>query len=249
MTHLRDRRRCSRSPITKLLTPAGEVRAGVVVRATEGFTPELPGRAPRHRAHLLADARHRAAAGELLGRRRLGRPRGRSPTAATCTSTRCAPKTTASRSGAAARPTTSSSRMSEDYEHVPRVHAVLERTLKELFPAARDARITHAWGGAWAIPRDWFPSVGWTRRAGTAWAGGYVGDGVAATNLAGRTLADLITGTETPLVRTAVGRPRFAASGSPSRCAGLAFAPRWPSSPAPTARSRRPASRPSAPRS
>ena len=29
---------------------------------------------------------------------------------------------------------------------------------------------------------------------GIAWAGGYVGEGVAAANLAGRTLADLITG-------------------------------------------------------
>jgi hypothetical protein len=34
---------------------------------------------------------------------------------------------------------------------------------------------------------------------GVAWAGGCVGDGVAAANLAGRTLADLITGRETAL--------------------------------------------------
>ena len=32
-----------------------------------------------------------------------------------------------------------------------------------------------------------------------AWAGGYVGDGVGTSNLAGRTLADLITGRTTPL--------------------------------------------------
>ena len=32
-----------------------------------------------------------------------------------------------------------------------------------------------------------------TRRKGLAWAGGYVGDGVTAANLAGRTLADLLT--------------------------------------------------------
>ncbi|MEI8261054.1 MAG: FAD-dependent oxidoreductase, partial [Actinomycetes bacterium] len=31
-------------------------------------------------------------------------------------------------------------------------------------------------------------------RTGMAWAGGYVGDGVTTSNLAGRTLADLITG-------------------------------------------------------
>ena len=43
-------------------------------------------------------------------------------------------------------------------------------------------------------PRDWHCSVGLDRATGLAWAGGYVGDGVATTNLAGRTLADLITG-------------------------------------------------------
>ena len=34
-----------------------------------------------------------------------------------------------------------------------------------------------------------------------AWAGGYVGDGVSTTNLAGRTLADLIIGRDSDLVR------------------------------------------------
>ena len=33
-----------------------------------------------------------------------------------------------------------------------------------------------------------------TARTGIAWAGGYVGDGVSTTNLAGRTIADLVTG-------------------------------------------------------
>ncbi|MGI9622842.1 MAG: FAD-dependent oxidoreductase, partial [Acidimicrobiales bacterium] len=40
---------------------------------------------------------------------------------------------------------------------------------------------------------DWFPSVGYDQDAGLAWGGGYVGEGVAAANLAGRTLADLVT--------------------------------------------------------
>jgi hypothetical protein len=42
--------------------------------------------------------------------------------------------------------------------------------------------------------------VGFDRSAGYAWAGGYVGEGVAAANLAGRTLADLITGRDSDLV-------------------------------------------------
>ena len=42
--------------------------------------------------------------------------------------------------------------------------------------------------------------MGLDRRTGLGWAGGYVGDGVATTNLAGRTLADLVTGARSDLV-------------------------------------------------
>ena len=51
------------------------------------------------------------------------------------------------------------------------------------------------------MARDWNCSVGLDRERGLAWAGGYVGDGVATTNLAGRTLADLIIGRDTDLTR------------------------------------------------
>jgi glycine/D-amino acid oxidase-like deaminating enzyme len=80
----------------------------------------------------------------------------------------------------------------------PRVFAHLEHTLAELFPAAAGARITHRWGGPIGVPRDWHPAVV-PLRGGVVWAGGYVGDGVAATNLAGRTIADLVTGRDTEL--------------------------------------------------
>ena len=91
------------------------------------------------------------------------------------------------------------SKVRAEYEQVPQVHRVLEGILKELFPAARDAAVTHRWGGSLGIPRDWFPSVGYDRERGYAWGGGYVGDGVAASNLAGRTLADLIREQESEL--------------------------------------------------
>ena len=86
------------------------------------------------------------------------------------------------------------------YDDVASVHALLHRTLIELFPALASARVTHAWGGPLGIPRDWHSSVGFDRDSGLAWAGGYVGDGVSTTNLAGRTLADLITGADTDLI-------------------------------------------------
>ena len=59
--------------------------------------------------------------------------------------------------------------------------------------------VTHEWGGPLGVPRDWMASVG--LRDGIAWAGGYVGDGVGTTNLAGRTLADLILGKDTALTK------------------------------------------------
>lgn len=92
------------------------------------------------------------------------------------------------------------SRVRPSFDQHPRTHAELEHILKSLFPAARDARVTHTWGGPLGAPRDWFCSVGHHRESGLAWAGGYVGDGVSTTNLAGRTLADLITGTASDLV-------------------------------------------------
>jgi hypothetical protein len=62
----------------------------------------------------------------------------------------------------------------------------------ELFPGAGGAAVTHSWGGPIGVPRDWFSSVGLDRTSGLAWAGGYVGDGVSTSNLAGRALTDLV---------------------------------------------------------
>ena len=58
------------------------------------------------------------------------------------------------------------------------------------------SRSSTAGADRWACRGDWFSSVGFDRTSGMAWAGGYVGDGVAASNLAGRTLAALITGAD-----------------------------------------------------
>jgi glycine/D-amino acid oxidase-like deaminating enzyme len=84
------------------------------------------------------------------------------------------------------------SRVSPAYERDDRVHSMLRRILVELFPVLRDVAFTHAWGGNLGVPRDWFPAVRHDRRTGLAFAGGYVGDGVATAALAGRTLAAMI---------------------------------------------------------
>ena len=91
------------------------------------------------------------------------------------------------------------SRIRPGFDDEPGVHALLRRTLVDLLPGLRDVAFTHAWGGPLGIARDWAASVGYDRATGRAWAGGYVGDGVGTTNLAGRTLADLITGAASDL--------------------------------------------------
>jgi glycine/D-amino acid oxidase-like deaminating enzyme len=93
------------------------------------------------------------------------------------------------------------SRTRPAYDREPRVFAMLRRTLRDLLPQlGADVRFTHAWGGPLGITRDWSASVGLDRATGLAWAGGYVGDGVGTSNLAGRTLADLVLGRDSELV-------------------------------------------------
>ena len=71
--------------------------------------------------------------------------------------------------------------------------------MREWFPVLRDVRFTHAWGGPLGMPRDWHPTLAFDPGSGIATARGYIGHGVSTTNLAGRTLTDLITGERSPL--------------------------------------------------
>jgi glycine/D-amino acid oxidase-like deaminating enzyme len=82
-----------------------------------------------------------------------------------------------------------------------RTVAALRLRLVELFPQLRDVAVAGAWHGVLGVPRDWSPTVGLDTTTGIAWAGGYVGQGVAAANLAARTLRDLLLGRETELTR------------------------------------------------
>ena len=77
----------------------------------------------------------------------------------------------------------------------------LTAALGEMFPALDGVSFTHHWGGPLGAHRDWHCSVRFDPRTGMASAGGYVGDGVSTTNLAGRTLAHLITGQSSDLTR------------------------------------------------
>jgi glycine/D-amino acid oxidase-like deaminating enzyme len=91
------------------------------------------------------------------------------------------------------------SRRTDDIRFDSRDVQRVTRLLRELFPQLSGYPITHAWGGVLGVPRHWRPCVTFDRDCGLGWAGGYVGEGVAASNLAARTLADLVLEQATPL--------------------------------------------------
>jgi glycine/D-amino acid oxidase-like deaminating enzyme len=93
------------------------------------------------------------------------------------------------------------SRIEPGFDRAPHVFSGLRSAVVRMFPALRGHAFTHAWGGPLGITRDWRASVGLDAATGVAWGGGYVGDGVGTSNLAGRTLADLLLGRDTELTR------------------------------------------------
>ena len=78
---------------------------------------------------------------------------------------------------------------------------IVEKNLRDFFPALGDVAITHRWGGLMGVTRNWRPCVSFDRHTGLGSAGGYVGEGVAASNLAGRVLCELVSGGTSDLAR------------------------------------------------
>ncbi len=87
----------------------------------------------------------------------------------------------------------------DGYDRHDPTHEMLRGFVRSWFPMLGDIRFTHAWGGPLGMPRDWHPTFAYDPRSGIATARGYVGHGVSTANLAGRTLADLIAGKQSPL--------------------------------------------------
>jgi glycine/D-amino acid oxidase-like deaminating enzyme len=76
----------------------------------------------------------------------------------------------------------------------PATVASLRAKLLAMFPQVAGVDLDHAWSGVLGVPRDWGVSVAADAGSGLARAGGYVGEGVAASNLAARILRDLLLG-------------------------------------------------------
>ncbi|ABW10406.1 FAD dependent oxidoreductase [Parafrankia sp. EAN1pec] len=188
-----ERSRARRIVPGRVVLEGGVVRADAIVRATEAYTAALPGLrrelVPVYSLLIATEPLPPAVWDEIGWERRVTVGDGRHMII-------YAQRTADGRIvlGGRGAPYHFGSRVRPSFDVVPAVFDHLRRTLGALFPAAASARITHRWGGPLGVPRDWTPAVHLDRETGLAHAGGYVGDGVAASALAGRTLAELITG-------------------------------------------------------
>jgi glycine/D-amino acid oxidase-like deaminating enzyme len=193
------------TPVTTIeprraVTSYGVLRAEVVIRATEGFTPGLDGQsraiAPVY-SLMVATEPLDAATWERIGL--AGRPTFSDYRHLIIYGQRTADGRIAF--GGRGAPYHFGSRTKPSFDNSRRVFAALQATLRDLFDGLDEVQFTHAWGGPLGIARDWCASVGLDRATGLGWAGGYVGDGVSTTNLAGRTLTDLVLRRDSDLVR------------------------------------------------
>jgi glycine/D-amino acid oxidase-like deaminating enzyme len=185
----------TRGQQAQVVTVGGSVHADFVVRATEGFTPTLPGErrtvAPFYSlmiateplpdsfweevgfAHYetFADDRRLIIYGQRTADNRLA-------------------------FGGRGASYHFGSTVEERFDSDSRVFSMLEAILRDLFPSMRGA-VTHRWGGPLAMPRDQMPSVRVNYNTGMASAGGYTGDGVVLSRVASCALADLLTSPDT----------------------------------------------------
>jgi glycine/D-amino acid oxidase-like deaminating enzyme len=179
----------------EVVTVGASVHADFVVRATEGFTPNMPGErrtvVPLYSLMIateplssdfwneygfknyetFADDRHMIIYGQRTSDDRIA-------------------------FGGRGAPYHFGSSVEPRFDRNPKVFGVLETTLRELFPTL-DAPVTHGWGGPLAMPRDHSPFVRVNYETGMASAGGYTGDGVVLSHVAATALADLITSPDT----------------------------------------------------
>ena len=183
-----------------VVTDHGTVRADHVVRATEGFTGTLRGQSrrwrPMHSSMIVTEPIPDELwqgigweGGEVLGD--------------AAHSYVYAQRTTDGRIAIGGRGTPRRPGASSVDEGVTQPHAIVElwRALTRMFPEMADVPVEHAWSGVLGVPKDWSPTVHLDTESGLAWAGGYAHSGVSTSNLAGRTLRDLVLGRSTDLTR------------------------------------------------
>lgn len=193
-----------KSPVTSVSgntpeTPGGRVRAGTVIVATEGYTGSIAARKRRlipvhsmmvvseplneqqiretgcHRRYCFGNIDRLVTYGQLTQDNRI---------AFGCRGTY--------HFGSAIR----------SFEPGDPEFKLVAGSLLKFFPSLEGIGFTHGWGGAMGVSRTLRPSVNFDPVRRFGWAGGYFGNGVGAAHLAGKTMADLVTGQETERTAT-----------------------------------------------
>lgn len=200
------------SPVTEISpglaqAPTGQVRARTILRATEGYTADLPGKhrllLPMNSSMIVTESLDPAlwaqigwdGAETLLDGSHLYTYSQRTADGRIAIGGRGVPYRFGSRT---------------DREGPVPEQTIdeLQGRLRALFPALGDVPVARAWHGVLGVSRDWCPTVGLNASSGLGYAGGYAGEGVAAANLAARTLRDMVLGRDTELTRLPwVGHP------------------------------------------
>ncbi|MER8041887.1 FAD-dependent oxidoreductase [Streptomyces sp. NPDC094032] len=184
------------TPVTEIrpkhaVTPYGTVRAPYVLRCTEGFTASLAGQRrtwlPMNSSMIatepLTDAQWESIGWD--GLETLGDMAHAYMYAQRTADGRIA-------LGGRGVPYRFGSKTDNDGRTQPQTIEALREILVRFFPQLAGVGVAHAWSGVLGVPRDWCATVTLDRSTGLGWAGGYVGSGVATTNLAARTLRDLV---------------------------------------------------------
>lgn len=178
-------------------TAFGDVAARFVLRATEGYTARIPGARrvllPMNSSIVVTEPLPEDVWGQIGWRscETLGDGAHAYIYAQRTADGRIA-------IGGRGRPYRFGSRTDHRGATPPETVEALRGALHRLFPGTGEIPLDHAWCGVLGVPRDWCPTVTLDRRTGLGWAGGYSGDGVTTSCLAGHTLADLVLGEETP---------------------------------------------------
>lgn len=191
------------TPVTEITagraeTPRGVLRAPVIIRATEGFTARMRGLRRRWlpmNSAMIATAPLPESVWEKIGWT------GCETLGDLAHGFFYAQRTADGRIalGGRAVPYRYASRIDNDGAVGQDTIDYLTSVLTTVLPQTRGVPIAHGWCGVLAVPRDWSAGIRFDPASGLGEAGGYVGHGVTATNLAGRTLADLILKRSTDL--------------------------------------------------
>jgi glycine/D-amino acid oxidase-like deaminating enzyme len=185
-------------PNPRLVTPRGEVRAKAVILAGEAYLSQLPGKQrdilPLYSLIVLTEPLTEEQWATIGWR-------NRELIASSRYTVDYLQHTADGRImfGGRGAPYKMNSQITDELDRHEATHQMLRDQALKWFPALEGVRFTHAWGGPLGMPRDWMPTTSWNPATGIGAVHGYTGQGVATSNLFGRIMADLVTGTDSDL--------------------------------------------------